>query len=51
MRDNGFVYLAKAFAHQPQFFTAVAQAAGTLQLRIPGDADQRSDLMSITIPK
>jgi hypothetical protein len=31
MRDNGFVYLAKAFAHQPQFFAAVAQAAGALQ--------------------
>ena len=31
MRDNGFVYLAKAFAHQPQFFAAIAQAAGTLE--------------------
>src|ERR1700722_15689159 len=31
MRDKGFVYLAKAFAHQPQFFAAVAEAAGALQ--------------------
>ncbi len=31
MRDNGFVYLAKAFAHQPQFFAAVTRAAGALQ--------------------
>ena len=31
MRDNDSVYIAKAFAHQPQFFSAVAQAAGALQ--------------------
>jgi len=31
MRDNGFVYLARAFAQQPQFFAAVAQAADALQ--------------------
>ncbi|MGA2154597.1 MAG: hypothetical protein ABSH37_09285 [Bryobacteraceae bacterium] len=31
MRDNGFVYLEKAFAHQPEFLAAVAQAASTLQ--------------------
>ena len=34
MRDNGFVYLAKAFAQQPQFLAAVAQAAGTLQPQV-----------------
>jgi hypothetical protein len=34
MRDNGFVYLAKAFAQQPQFFAAVARAADALQLDV-----------------
>jgi hypothetical protein len=29
-RDNGFVYVAKAFAQQAQFFAAVAKAASTL---------------------
>jgi hypothetical protein len=31
MGDNKRVYLAKAFSQQPQFFAAVAEAAGTLQ--------------------
>ena len=29
-RDNGFVYIAKAFAQQPQFFAAVANASSGL---------------------
>jgi hypothetical protein len=31
MSDNGLVYLAKAFAHQPPFFSVVAQAAAALR--------------------
>jgi hypothetical protein len=30
LRDNSFVYIAKAFAQQPQFFVAVAKAASLL---------------------
>lgn len=33
-RDNDLVYLAKAFAHQPQFLAAVAQAAGALHPQV-----------------
>jgi hypothetical protein len=30
-RDNGFMYVARAFAQQPQFFAAVAVAASKLR--------------------
>lgn len=34
MRNNELMYIAKAFAHQPQFFAAVAQVASALQQQV-----------------
>jgi hypothetical protein len=34
MRNNELMYLAKAFAQQPQFLAAVAQAASALQPQV-----------------